>query len=361
MTSVPDDASLLSVLGDSPLDELADDGQSGLSENLSDLFPLGNESIAELLGDESLSASDASLAAVSGSLPKPNTRKTSRGKPGSLVSSPAFWITVAVVFVVALLMAIVLTSLPADDVSQGPQAHTSRYAQPNVQSESSAEEDPLVEGGGTQETAHAPEQQPPTETTGRGEVSLLEDRPDATGASNNGTIGVRQTAEKPTRNKKQPDSEQGTAAAKENQKQLTPAESRRILAGLETVSFQLKSADRNPNSKFNMMIQQIAIQAAGRVGMTPGQDDNAVMYIEMKLAEAGQLTGVVMSAELKCRTADSGEATLWQHEEQVGTFAQHLLRRSTLPTTLRSDVSDFFDKFVAHCRESRVEAGDEDR
>jgi len=139
-----------------------------------------------------------------------------------------------------------------------------------------------------------------------------------------------------------------------------PAELRARFAAISRISFQLKSADRNPTSKLNMLVKQQALQAAERAGLAVGTDPAVVMYITLETTDANGLVGFVLSAELKCREGESKELTLWKHQEQVATLSQHLLRKRILPTPLKTGVSDFFARFAHdHRKAQEQERGDE--
>ena len=124
-----------------------------------------------------------------------------------------------------------------------------------------------------------------------------------------------------------------------------------LFAGLTDLSFNLQSADKNPNSKLNLMVKQSAIQAAERAHLTPTKSAPTRMNITLEVADSEGLAGVVMSADLQCRVSEEGAekeelVEVWRYREQVAAVAWHLLRRGTVPVTIRQGVGDFFDRFV---------------
>jgi len=104
-------------------------------------------------------------------------------------------------------------------------------------------------------------------------------------------------------------------------------------------------------------VKQQAIQAAERAGLAIVNDQAVVMHITLKTTDADGLVGFVLSAELTCREGDFRELTVWKHQEQVATLAQHLLRRRSLPAPLKTGVSDFFDRFVRDHRKAQTQEG----
>jgi len=138
-----------------------------------------------------------------------------------------------------------------------------------------------------------------------------------------------------------------------------PAELRARLAAISELSFQLKSIDKSPQSKINMLIGQLAIRAVERAGLTYVKGDAPVMHLTLEAADADGLVGLVLSAELKCRDPEFQELTLWEHKAEVATVAPHLLRRPAVPAPLRTGIGDFFDRFVSDYRAARVAQDEE--
>jgi hypothetical protein len=145
------------------------------------------------------------------------------------------------------------------------------------------------------------------------------------------------------------------ASPDEEAVKLDPAELRSRFAAISELTFQLESADPNPNSRLNRLVREEAIQAAERVGLTLARDDAVVMHLTLEMTEVNGLVGFVMSAELKCRDSDSKVLKLWEHKEQVATIAPHLLPRPTVPMPLKTGVGDFFDRFVKDYRRAQAE------
>jgi hypothetical protein len=152
-----------------------------------------------------------------------------------------------------------------------------------------------------------------------------------------------------------PDREAKKPAAKPVE--LDPAERRLRLAAITSLAFQLKSADRNPKSKLNMLIRQEAVGAAEQVGLKTSMEDTSVMYLTLETSEMeGGLLGFKMSAELKQKPdPDADEVTIWEHEDVVATVSPHTLRRPVLPAPLKSGVSDFFHQFTRAYRQAKAE------
>jgi hypothetical protein len=129
------------------------------------------------------------------------------------------------------------------------------------------------------------------------------------------------------------------------------------LAAITGLAFQLvKSPDRNPASKLNMLLRQEAIRAAEQAGLKTAKDDAVVMYLSLETTEVDGLLGFVMSAELKQKTQpDSVPVTIWKHKEMLATVSPRLLRRPTVPAPLKTGVGDFFDRFARDYREAQAE------
>jgi hypothetical protein len=145
------------------------------------------------------------------------------------------------------------------------------------------------------------------------------------------------------------------STAPDERPKLDASELRERLAAIREVSFELKSADRNPKSKLNMLIKQQAVQAAERAGLEVIKDGAVVMQLTLETPSEDGFVGFVMSAELTCREPEADVIKVWEHKKQVASISTRALRRPTLPMPIRTGVGDFFDRFVKDCREARGE------
>lgn len=403
---------------DSPAPSPADAAPPEVTPDLPDLAPPETDWMSTLLEDEALPALDSEAAPKTlpsltrPELRKPEPTKREQGGPATLVRLPVFWVGVGGAVVTLVLIAILAVSLstPAGDSGrpmvsshpspQAPAAPVSsgekeeppedRDVEPVETEEARPGEVPAEPGAGEveKETPASGEIEPVVASAGAGPsrpgdpsdpAPLSVDR-ESTGplggteslAAPEGGRPQRYVDEPPAvpqagqENRKAaastqpPDQGAESPSADEEPPEPDPAELRSRFAAVSKLSFHLKSADRNPTSRINLLVQQQALQAAERAGLAIAKDEAVVMHITLETTDADGLVGFVLSAELKCRDGDSRELTVWRHQEQVATLAQHLLRGRVLPAPLKTGVSDFFDRFVRDHRKAQdPKGGDE--
>ena len=132
-----------------------------------------------------------------------------------------------------------------------------------------------------------------------------------------------------------------------------------MLAGLDRLSFQLvKSLDKRPDGKLNLMIRQRAVQTAEQAGPAPALDAPAVMRLSIEAAPAGTMATITMTGEVDVRGTDpkAKPIPIWKHQEVVGEVSQQALRCGDLSALLRTGVGRFFEQFLRDRRLARGEA-----
>jgi hypothetical protein len=410
-TQAPDEAVAPSPSADSQAKTPEKASPPEAAPDLSDLSPPETDWMSTLLEDETLSESAAVAEPVTlPSLSRPEVRKPGRsqeGPFGKLVKQPVFWVGVAGFVVAVLIVAIVLSlsspsdegpgqprpSLPpAADTSAAPRSPSgempetpAKEAVPADLSETEPRGEPTARPGGGAEPgssdglATGPLEKPTTAGPGNGQRLPQPEDAGPTGAPGGerprqqpgeagqvlaaGDGAGKPPSPSPAGQRGLPGAGPGPEAGEgpeapspgEEPAKLDPTEMRARLAAISHLSFLLESADRNPNSKLNMLIRQEAIQAAERAGLTVTKDDAVVMHLTLETAEANGLVGFVMSAELKCRDSDSKALKLWEHKELVATVAPYLLRRPAVPAPLKTGIRDFFERFVRDRRGVQAE------
>lgn len=356
-------------------------------EDLADLTSLEGESLADLLGSDALPPAAINLApAASSSVKIPTTKKPEKKSEESsaakIMRLPAVWIGVAGLVVVVVILAVVLSRPSSETTPQ--QAVVSAPPYESLQAESPA---PSVEAPETSEPAEdeQPESSgeqpselggglpPETDAEQRPEGPMFEGPTadplgvggDPFGVAGSSTTGA-QEAPPETASRLGQSNQQGTTDGPEAAPEPTEApepekiDPQTLFAGIRALSFQLKSVDKNPNSKLNLMVKQAAIQAAQRARLAAINDAPARMHITLEVKEGEELAVVMMSAKLECRAPEKEEekkdemVEVWQHREPVARVAWHLLRRGTVPVTIRQGVGDFFDRFVKDFEQVRA-------
>ena len=389
-----------------------------VAPHLPDLTPPETDWMSTLLEDESLPALDADVAPRTlPSLTRPEARKaeqrSEQGLFATLVRLPAFWGGVAgAVVTLALIVTIVVSlSTPAEDSGRPTASLPPPAAQAPVPPGSSGGIEELLESDGVvpAETAEpqpgeasaeaeggeaeekspppgdvqpiaAPADASPLRPSDQAGPAPLSAHGESTGPSGGSELPAAPDGGRPWRHPVEPPAapeagqeNRGTpastqppdlhqagqgaksASADEEPPKPDPAELRSRFAAVSQLSFQLKSADRNPNSKLNMLVKQQAIQAAERAGLAIVTGQAVVMHITLETTKTDGLVRFALSAELKCREGDSQELTVWKHQDQVATLAQYLLRRPAVPAPLKTGVSDFFDRFVRDHRQAQTQ------
>ncbi|MFH1923223.1 MAG: protein kinase [Planctomycetota bacterium] len=348
-----------------------------LADELPDLAAPQEDWMSTLMESEALSesAGDAgprTLPSRYKPQPKKADEKRQEALSGNLMKTPAVWIGVAGVAVVVLIVTLVLVLSSPNEGSRPSTASGPPFLPPTAQTPAPSAalpgqtgeipipagvepvEPPQPDvGAGGPVTPTNPGEAGPGEAPGVGPVPIA----DAEGGIRPPAHGATQQPPPPQTGKPLPPPPAEAEPAKPN-----PAELRRRFAALTQLSFQLKSADSNPNSKLNMLVKQQAIQAAKRAGLNVAKDDDAVMfYLTLETTKVEELVGFVMSAELKCRDSDDQVLTVWSHKEQVASVSPHLLRRAIVPAALRTGVGDFFDRFVDDYRQAQPRKPDRER
>jgi len=367
---------------DSQVDGAEEDELYQPMEDLPDLTSLEPESLADLLGSDALPPASVDLAPTSSSSVKiPTTKMPEKESEESvaakMMGSPVVWIGLAGLVVVVLILAIVLNRPSGEEAPQravaGAPQESFGQAEPAAPSaeapetpESAEDEQPGPEG-----------ERPPEEPILASTTAQSYDVADPFGVPSGSDTGAEGLSPETPGLPQQPDREfvtetAGSAPEPQSPETEGPLEATEepqpekidpeaLFAGITELSFQLTSVDKNQNSKLNLMVKQAAMQAAERARLKATKNASTRMNITLEVTEGEELAGVMMSANLECRAPEGQEepgdqkdpkdqkakmVEVWKHREQVATVAWRLLRRGTVPVTLRQGVGDFFDRFV---------------
>jgi len=129
--------------------------------------------------------------------------------------------------------------------------------------------------------------------------------------------------------------------------------SRELLAGINAVSFRLQSVDSAPDSKMNLMIKRLAVEAAKRIGIAAEENAPATMEIELRVNEGAEFVDMVIAAELKCPGQGAKVATVWKGSKQLASIKARTPTRGPPLAVLRKGVDEFFDQFANEVRQAR--------
>jgi hypothetical protein len=149
---------------------------------------------------------------------------------------------------------------------------------------------------------------------------------------------------------------------KQEEKPKAPEVDKKALFGsIQSISFP--PGKTIPNAPFNFMLTRQAAEAFNRAGLSVAENAPAVMELTVEAVKPGnphQLWPLVMSAEVKCKGPDDEMIKVWEHQMLLREVPQHMLQQRGLLQLVRSEVGDFFDKFVADYREAaaEIEAGE---
>jgi len=138
-------------------------------------------------------------------------------------------------------------------------------------------------------------------------------------------------------------------------------ELRRMFAGIKEVSVSLppertntksQSKQRDWRAVFDYGLRMIVISkfstAAGRLGLSVAETDDAVLEVRWDLKEDGDYYVVDMHGDLKCRAADSKSYSVWTHEQEI--FRVKPTARVKIEDLLKDGVEDFFKPFQREYR-----------
>ena len=310
-----------------------------------------------------------------GSLTAPITRQGSlfaraheKAEPRSVLSvlldSAWFWIGVAVLVVVVLIVAMlyVWLSTSADQVR-------SRMDEPSVPAPPGVEQGPgpsaelpqapAIKGAGVRRSpapsngTQLPDHRPGSPDPSKETVDAAPaDMPDKGGAATSRPSSeTTKEAQKRQQSPKRPPGKPGSKKAAE----AKTAVRQRLLAGLTEFSCRLESFDSHPRSKFNLMVERQAEEAAKRIGLKVTESDAAVMYIKLKADNVEGHVRIVVSAQLDCRTSSSQVVDVWHHAQQIGFVPRYALQRGNLHVVLRKEIGQFFRQFTRDCQDARAE------
>ncbi|MHC4179973.1 MAG: serine/threonine protein kinase, partial [Planctomycetota bacterium] len=286
-----------------------------------------------------------------------------RGVVTVLLESAWFWIGVAVLVVVVLIVAMLYVWL-----STGADQVPPRMGQPSVPAPPGVEQAsgpsaelpqaPAVKDAGvprspapsteTQPPEHRPGSPDPVDETVDAAPADMRDKGDAaTSRPSSETTKEAQEQRSPKRPRRKPGSKKAAEAK--------TAVRRRLLAGLTEFSCRLESFDPHPQSKFNLMVERQAEEAAKRIGLKVTESDAAVMHVKLKADNVEGQVKIVVSARLECRTSGSKVVDVWRHAKQIGFVPPYALQHGNLHLVLRKETGQFFRQFTRDCQDARAE------
>ncbi len=373
----------------SPADHEATSPPIDLTDELGELSA-PSDPLAELLAAEaSASAAPSSLHDADPAVAArhlPAARKPQPGKPddASLVQSPVVWAGLACLVVVIAIVWLVASQFPGESppldqpvaVVPAP-AGASNPIEPKLEPESPPPAEspkPPAAADPGRDRSKSPEdvQSDSGEPKAKPQVEPSKS-PKESSKSPESSAGRKQAPKakpkpKPSQPKTAPEAKPQEETKEKKEPPSKPKEAEKtdvktLLGSVEKIAFRpVKSIERDPRGRFNMMVWREAQEAAKHAGLALVEDASAitddslaVMDLAIEAVPSGPMAEVILSAELNVIGSDEKPLKVWEHRTPLGTFAVQLLRRG-IPTpvigALRDEVGKFFDKFVNDYREA---------
>ncbi len=133
-----------------------------------------------------------------------------------------------------------------------------------------------------------------------------------------------------------------------------PTDAEQLLAGITKISLNIKTPDRDRNSRLSSTVTNQAVAAAKQLGLTLGGSDLPMLEINVKFSDDPDLYIVVLSAELKVRAPEDKTMTVWRQNQRVVALPRKGLPPEQTEEALKAGVADFFDQFVDDVRQART-------
>ncbi|MBU4271227.1 MAG: serine/threonine protein kinase [Planctomycetes bacterium] len=333
--------------------------QSAHGDSKPSLANLRADVLAELLPGDSISASQSDplmmLPADEGRLQYPTSPRFKR-QGGLLVilKSPWFW-TALVWLVFAVLLLFLLFGSPSSDKprEQRPVGSVKRNGS-DTPAELPASPAPSRRMPDEEQTETPPS--PPPDDTPSPEAAEPSPSPIETPPSQPAEEPAPEpptTPVEPATPKPETDETQPKPVIPPATKTISASE---LLAGIEKLSLQFRSSDRDPKSTLNLTIRRQALDAVKQLGIEVEEKDPPVMIIDIKASTTADLFTVVISADVGCPIPDGRLARVWTQSKQVVSIPSQRLRQDQVLRMLRIGAKDFFDRFVDDVRKARVKA-----
>jgi serine/threonine protein kinase len=350
-----------------------DDSEEGdeyrLSGEMPAAAPLGQESVEPApakspLDDDLFSAPLPPAPPVKSGAheiprPKQAAKSAERSVYGLLFESGLFWIGLAVVLVLGLVIAIIATRPPARDAAPPSSVSLEDSTSPTEPDPPPAE--PAAEPGKKSDAKPPPpkaaESSRPQQPSGRAGTKAKPKKP--VGESPDPGKPDSPPGPPPTAPAEQPGAAKTADEAEPPAKPAArpPVENepdkQALFAGVDKVSLELKSFDNAANSKLNLTLAREIDSALSRAGIsTARQTDAAVLQIAMAAENDGQLVRLMLYGRLTCQIPNSEGVVVWEHQQEVASVAHAVLQASTVHQAIRSGMKDFFDNLVDARREA---------
>ncbi len=256
-------------------------------------------------------------------------------------SSPLFWIGLAAVPVVLLIIVIVIASSSSEAPTPSPPAMPAP-TEPEQPPDTTPTLPPVVA--------------PPKPTTEVPQTTSPSAGPERTTTSDGqATVVPKPSGDKPKIVPPKPPKDgrntQPRKPARRTPEKPEPVDANALFAGVSEYSVELKSFDRNRQSKLHALVSRKMEESAKRADLTIGKTKAAVMTIDLSAPEEGDKVRLIISGTLECRDPADAKAravTVWQHEQELGVVSKHVLERSGVPVLIiRSNVGKFFARFAS--------------
>ena len=382
----PPDTKPSDPLDDLELEDLDDGEDYKLDGELENLGAIAGESVeapadVDPLHDPLAAPAPAAASSVA---KKPGTAKPkakqTQGKSqksavAMILDSPLFWIGIAGTVVIGLIVAIATSGssdeegegLPAiemqesavDDKPAPSKADTKKPEEAEAEKPKPDKPADLPKSGGNRKkgpkgTGQAGKQ--PAKTGGgqaKPPAAGTKTPADATAVNPTGPKTPPDATEKPPEQiakpaQPAPDPKQPAAPK--------PPDLKRLLAGIEDLSFKLDSFDKSADSKINLTVNYEAKTAYERINVTPSTEAPARLEVTLTGTPEDKLVRLVISGRLICEIPDSEPVTVWEHEHEIGSISPAFFQRgATVHPIVRSGIGDFFTEFIGNFRRNRAE------